>query len=143
MMDAKYNDNDGGLERDVFLFEDGLYGFEQLKKYVFINQGASADHIFRLMVSVDRPEISFIVVPPTFIHDHYEVKVDDADLESLSIVDENDIMVLCIVSIAKDNKHIFVNLKSPVILSMSEKKGKQIILDSSPYEIRHIIKIKD
>jgi flagellar assembly factor FliW len=128
-------------EKDVFLFFNGIYGFEQHHQFGFINQTDDANNPFRLMVSLSNPDISFVVIPPTFIHDNYEIKIDDIELKELGIKDESDILVFCIVSLSHNNNSIYVNLKSPIVLSVSKKCGKQIILDNSPYEIRHIVEL--
>jgi len=127
---------------DVFEFSEGIYGFEDLRKFTFINQSENINNPFRLMVSLERPEVSFITVPPTFVHENYEVSIDDFELEQLGIFKAEDIIVFCIVTLAKDGRSMSVNLKSPVILSMATKYGKQIILEDSQYEIRHIVCLK-
>lgn len=134
-------ENDSSL-KDIYTFKEGIYGFEQLKKFVFVNQG-NKENIFRLMISIDKPEIGFIVVPPTFVYKNYEIEICDTELENIGVKSEHDLFVLCIVTLSKDNTRIFVNLKSPLVFSSSAKSGKQVILDNSPYKIRHMISIKN
>ncbi|QOR35365.1 flagellar assembly protein FliW [Clostridium sp. 'deep sea'] len=125
----------------VFTFKNGIYGFENHHQFGFVNQTDDIDNPFRLMVSINNPDISFVVVPPTFVHENYEIKIDDLELQELDVCDSNDIVVVCIVSLAQDGKSIYVNLKSPIVLALSKKRGKQIILDNSPYDIRHVVEL--
>ena len=130
-----------GLAEDIaYTFADGIYGFADYKQFVFINQTQDIANPFRLMVALDAPEVSFVVVPPTFVHENYEIKIDDAELLELGIADEQDIMVFSIVSLADNGSELYVNLKSPLVLSMSTRFGRQIILDESSYQIRHVLK---
>lgn len=127
----------------IFYFSKGIYGFEEHHQFEFINQTDDVNNPFRLMVSLKNPKISFIVVPPTYIHDSYEIKINDLDLLELGVKDQNDVFVLGIVSIPQEKNCLYVNLKSPIALSMSSKRGKQIILENDNYSIRHTVQLKD
>jgi flagellar assembly factor FliW len=122
---------------EAYYFENGIYGFENIKEYTI---GKLADNtIFQTMEAKEDKATGFILVPPVFIDREYSIEVNDDELEDLGIKEEKDIVVLCIVSLVKGKNQIAVNLKSPLILSMSSKKGKQIILDQSSYDTRHIV----
>lgn len=126
---------------DIFIFEEGLYGFEDLRKFIFINTSNEEDGLFKHMVSLENPDIGFIVAPPHLIYDNYDIEIDDIELEKIGVKSIDDIIVLSIVVLSKEENKIYINLKSPVILSIPSNKGKQIILDNDLYETRHSISI--
>lgn len=129
------------MMEDIYTFEEGLFGFENLKKFVFTGLNEDTENIFRHMVSLDNPDIGFIVVPPHQIYNHYDIDVDDFELEKIGVLKPEDIIVLSIVILSKVENKIYVNLKSPIILSVNSKKGKQIILDDNRYETRYAINL--
>lgn len=126
---------------DIYFFEEGLYGFENLKRFVFTNFDKDTDNIFSHMVSLDNPDIGFIVVPPHEIHNDYDIEVDDFELEKIGAIKIEDIILLSIVILSKSENKIYLNLKSPIILSKNTKKGKQIILNDNRYNTRYAINI--
>lgn len=127
------------LEKDIFIFENGLYGFEYLRRFVFIDKSENSDNPFKLMVSLDNPQISFIVVPPFEIYKEYAIEIDDVELKKIGADKPCDIIILSIVTLSKNSMSL--NLKSPIILSLATNKGKQIILDDDKYDTKYIVSI--
>jgi flagellar assembly factor FliW len=71
--------------------------------------------------------------------DNYFVDLDDDIVSTLGAETSEDIVVYAIVVIPEDISKMTANLKAPVIFNMKDKKGKQVILDSSKYSMRHYI----
>lgn len=117
-------------------FPNGIYGFEELKRFAF-SHSVHNDNPFKLMVSVDKPEIGFIIISPFDVLSDYDIEVDDSELSEIGIHSHEDIAIYCI-TVVRENK-VSVNLKSPVIFSNVTKKGMQIITDNNKYSVRHII----
>ncbi len=122
---------------ETIYFENGIYGFEGLKQFVF-NHILNTENPFKLMTSVEKPEIGFIVISPFDVLPDYDIEVNNSDLSQIGIKDYQDIAIYCISVVKRDT--ITVNLKSPVIYSKVTKKGVQIITDNDKYSVRHIIK---
>lgn len=141
MNDAKEQMDEELFTDDLFIFENGLYGFEHLRRFVFVNKSKNPDNPFKLMVSLDNPEISFIVVPPFEVCSNYEIDIDDIELKKIGVSKLEHMVILCIVTLSKEN--ISTNLRSPIILSLSTNKGKQIILEDDKYETKHMINIRN
>jgi flagellar assembly factor FliW len=113
----------GEIEFDsdkIIFFESGLFGFEQLKKYLLIK---SNDEFFYWLNSIDEPEIAFPLVGTRVLEVDY--KYDD-DFESFGIVNMN-----------RDPLQIVVNLKAPVFINQNEKKGFQKIFDFEEYSLNY------
>ncbi|GAB6282805.1 MAG: flagellar assembly protein FliW [Ignavibacterium sp.] len=100
----------------ILHFDEGLIGFENLKRYLLINEENS---FFYWLTSVDEPEIVFPLFPirPLF-DDYYKME----NYEPFGVVKLN-----------KDISKISINLKSPVYLNQNERKGFQRIIDNDSF----------
>jgi len=107
-------------EDKIITFENGLFGFEQLKKFLLLKK---SDEIFYWLNSVDRPEICFPVVGVRVIDDSYPTVIEH---EAFGIVTMN-----------KNPLDITVNLKAPVYINQDRKTGFQKILDSEKFQINY------
>jgi flagellar assembly factor FliW len=105
-------------EDKVLTFEDGLFGFEELKKFVFIKPD---DSIFYWINSVDNPELAFPMFGVRIIDDNYP---QEENYEAFGIVVMN-----------PDPLKITVNLKAPVYINQEAKVGFQKIIDTDQYPV--------
>lgn len=122
-------------ENLVINFEEGIYGFEDLKEFVFYKTDENNSPL-TIMQFHENPNISFLLIPPNLIELDYEIELDAADISDLEIESKEEVVVLSILTISK-GKNISVNLKSPIVFSLKSKLGKQIIFEDSKYETRH------
>lgn len=109
------------FSEDLILnFEEGLYGFEYLKKYLLIK---TDDDVFYWLTSVDRPEICFPLIGTRIIDEDFpEVENHEA---------------FAIVTLNKDPLKITANLKAPVYINQETKTGFQKIIDTDKYPISY------
>lgn len=105
-------------EDKIITFEKGLFGFEELNKYLFIKPD---DSLFYWLNSIDNPDIAFPMFGMRVIDERYP---QEENFEAFGIVVLN-----------ADPKKITVNLKAPVYINQEDKKGVQKILDSDKYQI--------
>ncbi len=105
-------------EDKVLTFEDGLFGFEDLKKFVFIKPD---DSIFYWINSVENPELAFPMFGVRIIDESYP---QEESFEAFGIVVMN-----------PDPLKITVNLKAPVYINQDERKGFQKIIDADKYPV--------
>ncbi len=131
--------NDKIMDQGI-TFEKGLYGLEHLKRYQLVDCEDDLESPFKMMHSLDDSKVSFIVVSPHEIHEDYDIEIEDFELESIGVQDESDVLVMSIVSFSGKDRTLSANLKSPLILSMSSNKGRQIILNDSPYPVHFDLK---
>lgn len=125
-------------ESDILSFKEGLPGFEYIKKFMLIKP-EDAKSPFLWLQSVDHPEFTFVVVDPFKVKEDYTIDVPDSDIAALGIEDPAEILVFCIVVIPEDVSKMTANLKGPVIINTKLRKGKQVLLENSPYSIRHFL----
>lgn len=125
-------------EKGIIDFPEGLPGFEDAKRFVLIANGGE-DSIFQWLQSIDNMDLAFVVIDPKIIKDDYIVDVPEEEVEELQIDESSETIVLCIVVVPEDLAKMTANLKAPVIINNTSKKGKQVVLDNNDYEIKHYI----
>jgi flagellar assembly factor FliW len=117
-----------------------ILGFEECEQYTM--QAAFGEiSPFRLLVCDDAP-LSFIAVDPYYILDDYSFEIEDHVLENL-FADGNrtdDMAILCLVR--QDEEHLYVNLRSPLIVNTKRDIFVQIILQSDSYGVSVPFEIK-
>lgn len=121
-------------EKDIIEFKKGIPGFEDLKKYILTE--LKGYEPFKLLQSLDKEEIGFVVISPYEFYEEYRVKLSEETLKSLNIKSEEEVLVLTTVTLNSDPKKITTNLQGPIIINISNQIGEQIILDNSKYKVK-------
>jgi flagellar assembly factor FliW len=133
IIDTKFSGQIEINEQDILKFEEGLLGFEDLKKYVLID----IDDFFKSLQSIDRKEAAFIVINPWDVFKDYEIDINDKELLAFNDKDINNFRVLSILTITQQN--MTANLIGPVVINTLSGQGKQIVLYKSNYTTKHNI----
>ena len=121
----------------VIIFDDGLFGFEEYKKFVLIfNNEAKERPAISWLQSVDEQALALPVMIPTIVKPDYNPVVEDDALETLGDWDEENISVLVTVTVPEDLKNMTTNLKAPIIINTDSMKGVQTVVENQDYEIR-------
>jgi flagellar assembly factor FliW len=110
----------------VLVFPDGLIGFEEYQKYILINDEDTQPFVW--LVSLEDESLSFPLIDPRTILSAYVVEPE-----------QKDATILAVASLQKDVEESTVNLRSPIIIGNTSKKGKQIILDNGAYPFRQLL----
>ncbi len=113
-------------EEKIILFENGILGFEELKRYLLISED---DGIFYWLTSVDQPEIVFPLFPINLLQENYK-QVENYE-------------PFGIVKLDKDPANITINLKAPIYINHEEKTGYQKIIDSEKYPVDYQLFVKN
>ncbi len=121
-------------ESEIILFQDGIPGFEYLRKFVVIKE---EEFIIDYLQGIEE-DVTFPIINPFLVNDKYELKIPDSVIKKLEIQKQEDVCVYTIVVIPENIKDIRTNLQAPIIINNASKKGKQIILDES-YPLRYMI----
>lgn len=122
----------------VVNFKHGIPGFENVKRYVLIDNDEEGSP-FKWMQGVDEPKPAFVIVDPFVIRKDYEIKLDDEVIDELEIKSPSDVTVFCIVVVPDDISKMTVNLQAPVVINCVSRKGRQVVLDTDKYGVRHYI----
>ncbi len=125
-------------ENDIILFEDGLPGFETLRKFAVVSLETSAPIMW--LTSLESDHVAFPVINPWLVRVDYSLVLSKEDVEQLQIENEKDIEVLSILTIPQDNpKAATVNLFAPIVINKKLRKARQILLEGTDYLIKHQI----
>lgn len=121
----------GDLEifaNNIFYFENGLLGFENLNNFVLITDDDIAP--FKWLMSIEEPSIIFPLVSPFLILNDYNAG-KEIDLE------QN--VLFAVVTLNDGKGNISANLKAPIVLNSNDLTGDQRILPTDRYNVNHII----
>ncbi|MCS7000172.1 MAG: flagellar assembly protein FliW [Bacteroidota bacterium] len=117
-------------ERHIFLFPNGLLGFEELRRFVIVRDERTEP--VRWLLSVEHPELSFPVLSPYFLVPDYTPGKDYSDLQRYT--------PLVILTLGTGGAT--ANLKAPVILDVHTQQGEQIIIPSDKYSTAHPLSVQ-
>lgn len=122
-------------EKDIIFFENGLIGFDELKRFVILLP--ESDIPFRWFQSLETPDIAFVIINPLLILSDYKVKITKVDMASLQADSIDDLEIYSIVTIPDNINEMTINLIGPIILNSLKGTAKQIIIDNSNYGIKY------
>jgi flagellar assembly factor FliW len=124
-------------ESKVITMDNGLFGFENYKKYVLLYDSSSEEiPNIQWLQSVDEELLALPVMIPTTIVPDYNPVVDDEYLENLGEWSEETISMLVTVTVPADIKAMSINLKAPIIINTTTMKGSQVVAENPDYEIK-------
>lgn len=117
--------------RHIFIFPEGVLGFEQLREFVLISEEDTLP--FRWLISLDSPEIGFPLLSPWYLDTAYD-SGKDVNIER---------QVIFVVITLEDEKGLMTaNMKAPIILDVEKQTGAQVILPTDKYSPTHVIQKK-
>lgn len=120
------------VELGKLFFEDGIPGFSHLQFFQLMQEEESP---FFLIQSIEEEDIGFWVVNPFPFFPEYQFTLSDVSKEALHLNEESPVAVFSIVTI-RGNNQATVNLKAPIVINLTNRMGKQIILPEDTYPIR-------
>lgn len=124
-------------EQDTLNFPEGVLGFQDLKKFVLLND--PTDDIFAWLQSCEAPEIAFPVLEPELFAESFNIQLSKADYEHLKMTDMKGSKTFCIVTIPEDPTKMTANMKAPVIINLGQKIARQCVLQDNSLAIREPI----
>lgn len=122
-------------EQIVIHFKEGIYGFEDIKNFVLLQE--DENKVIWSLQAADSPYPSLIVVDPFLVLNDYRPNLAPEDLKAIGNPQEDNLCFLAVAVIRKKLEDSVVNLKSPIVINAKLKIGKQIILDNSDYPVRY------
>jgi len=121
-------------EKDMVIFNKGLLGFNELKKYFLID----LDEVkpFKILHSLENDEVGMIVISPYDFFEDYEIKLNEEIIKNLKIKSSEEVRIVNTVTLNSDPKKITTNLQGPIIINISNNLGEQLIVDNSKYKVK-------
>ena len=125
-------------EEEVITFPEGLLGFPDKKRYVFVKHRDQSP--FEWLQSLDDPSLSFAVINPVFFKPDYRIQIEMGDLALLEDTDPAQIAIWTLVSFSPETPEASTaNLLGPLAVNHKTRLGKQLVLDPTKYDIRYPI----
>jgi flagellar assembly factor FliW len=125
-------------EDKVISFENGILGFEEYKKYTLLYDDENGDRPdISWLQSLDEPTLAIPLISPFLVKQDYNPEVEDEYLKPLNNLNEMNIIVLVSITVPSDIEKISANLKAPFIINSDSRKGVQIIIENSDYEVKY------
>ncbi len=110
----------------VINFSSGIFGFENLKKFLLIQ---TEDGLFHWLNSIEQPEIAFPLISLRVVDD--------------SFPQENESEAFGVVTFNPDPLKVTVNMKAPVYINQNNKTGFQTILDEDNFVINYNLFVEE
>ena len=120
----------GTIEIDddsVIHFPRGLVGFEHCHRFALI-KNEDFDP-FCWLVSLDENELSLPILNPNLVNPDFETTLS-SNLTDNRFLSNGFNNIFCVVNMDRKVGRFTINLKSPILLNLEDRMGKQFILDS-------------
>ncbi len=125
-------------ERQIFVFPEGLLGFDYIKKYALLDSDDPVSP-FKWLQAIEEPDLAFVVIRPIDFMLNYELVISSTDLEAVEARSPDELLVFAIVTIPENPSNMTANLQGPVIINPERGKGRQAISLSDKHMVRHRI----
>ncbi len=113
-------------EDEIINFTEGLIGLPEIRRAVLVS--ISGFEPFYWLASLEDEANRFIVVDPHLIFDGYEPVAASAPPVPVR-------RTLSIVKISSDWQKTTVNLRAPIFIDQSSKRGSQCVLTDTDYSL--------
>ncbi|MEK7825853.1 MAG: flagellar assembly protein FliW [Nitrospirota bacterium] len=126
------------LKDKLIEFPNGILGFPELKRYAFLEN--NSDLPFGWLQAVDDKDMAFVVMDPLPFKPDYRLSIKEKEIADIDIRDESELCVLVILTIpSRDSQGITANLQGPLVINLTNRKGKQVVLPDSGYTCKYPI----
>lgn len=119
-------------ENDIIRFKQQIYGFDDYTNFVILYDDNIGDG-FAWLQSTQEPALCFLMARPSAAIGEY---CPELPAEAAALLGEGDYEYWLITVVPEDINNSTVNLKSPVVLNMSEHCAVQVILEEN-YPMRY------
>lgn len=120
---------------EIYDFPLGIIGFPEYHKYGIVRDPKLLP--FTWLQSFEEPRLCFFVVEPFSLFPDYEIEVKLDGVLRRDVGDPENLIVLCICTIAQDFRDSTANLLAPLIVNRAKQVGYQVVMEESRYHTRH------
>lgn len=123
-------------EEKIITFPEGLIGLPELKRFAILEH--DGDGPLNWLLSLDEPELAFIIIDPTVFLREYKVELSKVDMEKLQLEDDTETAAIALVVIPDNPEDMTANTKAPLVINVEKMLGRQVVLqDNEKYYIKH------
>jgi len=135
----------GALEVDqdkIIEFPSGLPGFEHCKRFSLFHEEVGQPIVFTLQC-LDDPAVALPVTDPARLGFHYELTLEDRDVEMLELGAAEDVAVAVILHRAEGDAPregaaqggISANLMAPLVINTRQRRGVQQLIGRRGFDV--------
>lgn len=123
-------------EEDILTFPQGLFGFEEERRFLLLPFEGSSGTLLCLQ-SAALPALAFTAMDPFSLLPSYAPALQPQELASLGVSESQELgfYVLCVVKNPVSDST--VNLKCPIAINPATRVARQVILETDRYDMRH------
>lgn len=136
--DTKYFGRITAEERDILQFPNGLFGFEEEKRFLLLPFAGGAGTLLCFQ-SVVTPGLAFVAMNPFCLKDDYAPVLQPQELKALGVERSEDLSYYTLCVVRDPVSESTVNLKCPVAVNEDTHQAAQVILETGGYEMRHLL----
>lgn len=122
---------------EIIYFPEGLLGFPENTRFVFID--VEGQPTFRWLQAIDNPDLAFVVVKPEKFLWSYAPRLSLEEKRALGAERSHNLEFWLIVTIPEDPAQMTANLRGPLVINRSTRRGRQVVLADESYSTRHLI----
>jgi flagellar assembly factor FliW len=123
-------------EDQIITFSPGLLGFSDLHRYILIEHGQESPFLW--LQCVDNADLAFVVMDPLFVLPDYQIGPITGIEKELDVQNLRDLKLLVILTIPPGRpQEMTANLMGPLLINLANRRGKQLVLETSPYSHKH------
>ena len=129
----------GELEVDaaqIFTFSMGILGFAALKSFVIVER--DRQH-FKWLQSVDDPSVAFVLGDPLSFYPSYLAVIKRTELQAIAPLEERDLVLSVIMTVASAPEDISANLCAPLIFNLANRRAMQYVLNDQRYPVKYFV----
>lgn len=116
---------------------EGMVGMPEQRSYCLIDH--QPESVFKWLQSTHDPDLAFLMIDPSDVVADYEIVLPDWDVEILQLREAGEAVVMATVTIDTEAETVSTNLLAPVVINARTRLGRQVILDTDRYTIKHEI----
>ena len=118
----------------VLDFPEGLPGFREARRFAMVE--VPDNDVFFWLQSIDDPALAFLCTVPWPFFPDYEPELPETDQEALGLTEATDAMVLCLLTVRREEQEVTANLLGPLVVNQRTRTGRQVVLADSTWPLR-------
>ena len=122
-------------ESEVVRFPEGLVGFPDMRRFFLYVDTRVAPLVW--LHSLDDMGLAFLTADPFQFYSDYEVSVKLPPSLRKQMGEQDDLRVLCIVTVHADFANSTINLLGPLVINARTRNAWQVILEDEDLGTRH------
>ncbi len=124
------------VEDKIITFKEGLPGFEDLKKYILV-EDIGADSSFKHLQSIEDGDICFVIADPYQFCKDYAPIISEDYFEKLGGGADEDFVLYVTVCLKNPIEETTLNLAGPFVIHTDNRLGIQVITEEKMYTTKH------